>query len=89
MGSRSNYHIVTAIPAQTPFTSQVPGAATMNSDKPFVFSGNKITTPQVGTSAVKVAGAPGKGVPGVAIAGLVVVLLVVWGVFWAKLLGLF
>ncbi len=65
---------------------QAPGAATMNTDKPFVFSGNKVTTPQ-GTTSVKVEGS--KGVSGVVIAGLVVVLLVVWGVFWAKLLGLF
>ncbi len=59
-------------------------------DKSFVFTGNKMTTPQAGGSTIKVqTGAGGKRMPSVAIAGLVVVLLVVWGVFWAKLLGLF
>lgn len=71
------------------FLSSVPPRPVTES-KSFVFTGNKITTPQSSPIAGAQTGlAGGKKISGKIIALLVVVLFVVWAVFWTKFFGLF
>ncbi|OGH16984.1 MAG: hypothetical protein A3C30_01900 [Candidatus Levybacteria bacterium RIFCSPHIGHO2_02_FULL_40_18] len=56
---------------------------------PFVFTGNKITTPQLSqTSQPQMNTAPAKKISGPMIAVGVVILIVIWAFFWAKIFGL-
>ena len=55
----------------------------------FVFTGNKVTTPEpMHISQPQAHSGPAKKMSGSIIAILVVILIVVWGLFWAKLFGL-
>lgn len=60
--------------------------------KPFVFTGNKVTTPQATTSPqlnqAQIHTSSGKKLSTPVIAVLVVILIVVWALFWAKIFGL-
>lgn len=76
-------------PTGAPFISNAaPKPITEN--KTFVFTGNKIVTPQNQPHAPANTATPAKkGVTGPIIGVLVVILVVVWGVFWAKIFALF
>lgn len=56
--------------------------------KPFVFTGSKITTPQDPLTSQSQTAAPGKKISGPIIIGSVVILVILWGLFWAKIFGL-
>lgn len=79
---------VTVAPPQTsPPTQAVPQP--ISEPKAFVFTGNKIITPQgeahLGTQTT----ASKKGLSGSIITILVVILVIAWGALWAKIFGLF
>ncbi|MBI4091649.1 MAG: hypothetical protein HY427_00355 [Candidatus Levybacteria bacterium] len=64
-----------------------PGASASAQSAPFVFTGNKVTTPQEPT-AFQSQTSTNKKISTPIIAVLVVVLIVVWALFWAKFFGL-
>ena len=70
-------------------SSGIPTKAGLD-DKSFVFTGNKITTPQPaeGPTGQKHATSSGKKMSGPLIMILIIVLIIVWGLFWAKFFGL-
>ena len=77
----------TAEASQDPSLSSAPVRPLVDT-KPFVFTGNKVTTQQEPhTSQSQMFSTP-KRVSGPVIAVLVVILIVVWALFWAKIFGL-
>ena|SRR3990172_8370433 len=72
---------------QDPFFSPPPQRS-ITDTKPFVFTGNKVTTPQE-PNASQSQTHTNKKISAPIIAVLVVVLIVVWALFWAKFFGLF
>lgn len=78
----------TAEANQDPFFSPPPQRS-ITDTKPFVFTGNKVTTPQAPYATQSQMNlTSSKRVSGPIIAVLVVVLIVVWTLFWAKFFGL-
>ena len=74
-------------PAQT--TPQPVVLQPISEPKSFVFTGNKIVSPQGGTHTDSNVITSKKGLSGSIIAVLVVILVIAWGSFWAKIFGLF
>ena len=79
---------VTAPPPQTPPPPQA-APQPISEPKDFVFTGNKIISPQGEIHADTHAADSKKGLSGSIIAVLVVILVIAWGAFWAKIFGLF
>lgn len=78
----------TAEAKQDPFFSPQPQRS-ITDTKPFVFTGNKVTTPQTPyATQSQMNPTSSKKVSGPIIAVLVVLLIVVWTLFWAKFFGL-
>ena len=76
-------------PAQAiPQPAQPAAPQPISEPKAFVFTGNKIMTPQGETHTSNVITSK-KGLSGSIIAVLVVILVIAWGALWAKIFGLF
>ena len=73
---------------QDPFQASAPQGPAVDT-KPFVFTGNKVTTPQeTHTPQSQSAAVISKKMSEPIIAVLALILIVVWGLFWAKFFGL-
>ncbi|KKR26496.1 MAG: hypothetical protein UT57_C0032G0009 [Microgenomates group bacterium GW2011_GWC1_39_7] len=83
------------LPSQEPIQQPSPNPAapspinTAPTTKPFVFTGNKISSPQVKTETGNQAHvSQNKKLSGKIVAMFVVVLIVIWTLIWAKFFGL-
>ncbi len=72
-----------------PLPPQPAAPQPISEPKSFVFTGNKVITPQDGGQGTTQTAGTKKGIPGILIGVLVVILVIAWGALWAKIFGLF
>lgn len=77
------------VPAQPAMPQPQPTPQPISGAKSFVFTGNKIITPQGANQNATQTTSTKKGIPGSLIAVLIVILVIAWGALWAKIFGLF